>query len=246
MYTGVLRKIPMVRGIIVLVETFSLGFSALTYSANVGAEAEEKEIGTLAMATTILISISFAIGLFFVLPVLASKALETPLDSNVLANLSEGVIRLVVFLGYIFLIGKMPSIRRVFMYHGAEHMTIHAYESDESLDIESVRKYPTAHPRCGTAFLLTVMVVSIAVFTFIGREPFWWLILSRIVLVPIIAAISYEVIRYSGLHMNNKFVRYCSAPSLALQALTTQVPDDDQIEIAIAAMEQVLVTDNSQ
>ena len=131
----------------------------------------------------------------------------------------------------------MSEIKRVFMYHGAEHMTVHAQERGDPLDIKSVRKYPTAHPRCGTAFLLVVMVVSILAFVFVGRDPLWWLITSRVVLIPVIASVSYEMIRFSGFHASNPLVQLITGPSLALQALTTRQPDDDQIEIAIAAMQ---------
>ena len=235
----------MLRGVIVLIETLMLGMRALTYSANVGVEAEGDEIGKGAMAVTFAISLTFAVGLFFLIPVLASKAVERPLGSDLLSNLAEGLFRLAIFLAYIYLIGKMEQIRRVFMYHGAEHMTVHAQEHQDTLEIESVRKYSTAHPRCGTAFLLTVMVVAIAVFTLVGREPLWWLLTSRVVLVPLVAAISYEAVRYSGFHTDNAPVRFLAAPSLALQSLTTREPDDDQIEVAIAAMEQALAADES-
>ena len=233
-YTGGLRKVPVLRGILVLAETLTLGMRALTYSANVAAEAEGEEIGKGAMALTFAVSMVFAIGLFFMVPLLASTAVEGPLGSDLLANLVEGVIRLGVFLAYIYLIGRMDQIARVFMYHGAEHMTVHA---------QSVRRYPTAHPRCGTAFLLTVVVVSIAVFTFVGRDPLWWLFTSRIVLVPLVAAISYEAIRFSGFHSDNPIVRVLFAPSLWLQALTTRQPEDGQIEVAIAAMEHAIAAD---
>ena len=245
LYTGRLRKLPLLRGVIVLIETLTLGLRALTYSANVGAEAEGDEIGKGAMAVTFAISLTFAVGLFFLVPVLASKAVERPLGSDLLSNLAEGVFRLAIFLAYIYLIGRMEQIRRVFMYHGAEHMTVHAQEHDEPLEIESVRKYSTAHPRCGTAFLLTVMVVAIAVFTLVGREPLWWLLASRVVLIPFVAAISYEAVRYSGFHSDNALVRFLAAPSLALQALTTREPDDDQIEVAIAAMKQAVAADEA-
>ncbi len=245
LYTGRLRRLPVLRGVIVLIETLMLGMRALTYSANVGVEAEGDEIGKGAMAVTFAISLTFAVGLFFLIPVLASKAVERPLGSDLLSNLAEGLFRLAIFLAYIYLIGKMEQIRRVFMYHGAEHMTVHAQEHQDTLEIESVRKYSTAHPRCGTAFLLTVMVVAIAVFTLVGREPLWWLLTSRVVLVPLVAAISYEAVRYSGFHTDNAPVRFLAAPSLALQSLTTREPDDDQIEVAIAAMEQALAADES-
>ena len=242
-FTGRLRRIPLVRGVIAMAETLTLGMRALTYSANVAAEAEGEEISARSMAGMMAVSLTIAIGLFFLVPVLASDRLEGLLGSSLMANIAEGVIRLGLFLGYILLIGRMNDIRRVFMYHGAEHMTVHAQERGDPLNIAHIRRYPTAHPRCGTAFLLVVMVVAILAFIFVGREPFWWLIASRIVLVPLIAAVSYEVIRFSGRHAANPLVALITAPSLALQSLTTRQPDDDQIEIAIAAMQQAQAAD---
>ena len=242
-YTGLFRKIPVLRGILVLAEMMTLGMRALMYSARVGAEAEGEEIGKGAMAATIAFSVTFAIGLFFILPVLASRSIEGLLGSEVLSNLAEGAIRMILFIAYIYLIGRMSEIRRVFMYHGAEHMTVHAQERGDSLDIASIRQYPTAHPRCGTAFLLTVMVVAIVVFTFVGRDPLWWLIVSRIVLIPVEAAVSYEIIRFSGFHSSSPLVRLITVPNLALQSLTTRDPDDEQIAVAVAAMDSALKAD---
>jgi uncharacterized protein YqhQ len=243
LFTGGFRKVPLLRGVIVLVETLILGMKALTFSANVGLEAEGEEIGKGAMAGMLAFALLFAVGLFFLVPVLASKPLEGLLGSDLLSNLAEGLIRLSVFLAYIYLIGRMEQIHRVFMYHGAEHMAVHAQERHDPLEVEAVRRHPTAHPRCGTAFLLTVMVVAVAVFTFVPRDPFWWLIVSRIVLIPVIAAASYEAIRFSGFHSDNPLVRAITAPSLALQKLTTRQPEDDQIEVAIAAMKQAIAAD---
>ncbi len=245
LFTGRLRRLPLIRGSLVLIETLMLGMRALSYSANVGAEAEGEELGKGAMAVMMAVALTFAIGLFFLAPVFASRGLEGVLDSDIASNIAEGVIRLGLFLGYIFLISRMNDIRRVFMYHGAEHMTVHAQERGDPLELEAVRKYPTAHPRCGTAFLMTVMVVAIIIFTFVPRDPLWWLITSRIVLIPIIAAISYEVIRFSGFHSNNPLVRLITIPNLALQGLTTRQPDDDQIEIAIHAMEHAIDADEN-
>ena len=242
-FTGKLRRIPLARGVIAMAETLTLGMRALSYSANVAAEAEGEEISARSMAGMMAVSLTIAIGLFFLVPVLASDRLEGLLGSSLMANIAEGVIRLGLFLGYILLIGRMNDIRRVFMYHGAEHMTVHAQERGDPLNVAHIRRYPTAHPRCGTAFLLVVMVVAILAFIFVGREPFWWLIASRIVLVPLIAAVSYEVIRFSGRHAANPLVALITAPSLALQSLTTRQPDDDQIEIAIAAMQQAQAAD---
>lgn len=244
LFTGRLRRIPLIRGVIALAETLTLGMRALSYSANVGMMEEGEELSKGALAGMMIVSLTVAIGLFFVLPVLASRSLEGVLGSSFAANIVEGVLRLGLFLAYILLIGRMNDIRRVFMYHGAEHMTVHAQERGDPLELGAIRKYSTAHPRCGTAFLLVVMVLAIVAFVFVGREPFWWLIASRIVLIPFIAAASYEIIRLSGRYSGNPLVKLITGPSLALQALTTREPDDDQIEIAIAAMQRTLDADN--
>ncbi|MDA0769447.1 MAG: hypothetical protein BZY79_06065 [SAR202 cluster bacterium Casp-Chloro-G4] len=242
-FTGNLRRIPLVRGIITLAETLTLGMRALSYSANVGMESEGEEIGKGSIALMMVLSLTIAIGLFFLLPLAASWFLEGVLGSSLAANVAEGVIRLALFVGYILLIGQMNDIKRVFMYHGAEHMTVHAQERGDPLEVEYIRKYSTAHPRCGTAFLLVVMVLAIVAFIFVGREPLWWLFTSRVVLIPVIASVSYEVIRWSGRYSGNSLVGLITGPSLALQALTTKEPDDDQIEIAIAAMNSALEAD---
>ena len=250
--TGRLRRLPLARGVIILVETLTLGMRALSYSANVGMESpdaededEQDEIGAGAIVGMMLLSLAFAVGLFFLVPLFASRPLEGKFGNDLLSNVAEGLIRLALFLVYIWLIGKMREINRVFMYHGAEHMTVHAQEHGEPLDIGSVRKYSAAHPRCGTAFLLTVMVVAIAVFAFVPRQPFWWLITSRVILIPAIAAASYEIIRWSGRYANNPLVSLITRPSLVLQKLTTRPPEDDQIEVAIAAMKRAVEADRS-
>ena len=246
LFTGRLRRVPLLRGVIALIETLTLGMRALSYSANVGVEAEGEELSSGAVAGMMVVPLVFGVGLFFVIPVFASRSLEGWVGSDLAANVIEGIIRLGIFLVYIVLIGKMEGIRRVFMYHGAEHMTVHAQERGDPLDVESVRKYATAHPRCGTAFLLVVMVIAVVAFVFVGREPLWWLVVSRIVLVPVIAAAAYEVIRLSGRYSANPLVGLITRPSLALQSLTTRQPDDDQIEIAIAAMTQAIDADEAQ
>ena len=165
--------------------------------------------------------------------------------SDIVSNIAEGAIRMAIFVAYIWLIGRMGEIRRVFMYHGAEHMTVHAQERGDRLVVEEIRKYSPAHPRCGTAFLLTVMVVAILVFVFVPREPLWWLVASRVVFIPLIAAVAYEVIRWSGRYEDVPVVKLISAPNLLLQKLTTRPPDDDQIEVAVAAMQTALAADAS-
>ena len=246
LFLGRLKRMPLVRGVLVLSESLVLGFRALTFSANVGAEAEGEELSKTSLIIMMLISLSFGIGLFFLTPVLASEGIGLLIKSELVSNLIEGLLRLVLLVGYMYLIGKIGDIRRVFMYHGAEHMTVHAQEHGDPLEIHNIRKYSTAHPRCGTAFLLTVVLVSIVVFVFIPRHPMWWLIGSRIVLVPVIAAISYEIIRFSGFHSDSLIVKLLARPNLALQKLTTRQPDDDQIEIAIHAMKGAIAADNDE
>ncbi|MDA0988435.1 MAG: DUF1385 domain-containing protein [Chloroflexi bacterium] len=243
LYTGKLRSIPLVRGVIVLIETLVIGIQALSRSANIALEEEGQELSRLSMASMLLVSLSIGIGLFFIAPLLAIRSLDSFIASDEASNLVEGLLRLAMFLAYIFLIGRLPDIKRVFAYHGAEHMTVHAHEHDLPLDVEHVRGFSTAHNRCGTAFLLVVMVVAIAVFTFVGRPSLPISIASRIVLLPVIAGISYEIIRFSGAHAGNVLVKLIVYPSLALQALTTRQPDDAQIEVAIASMKHAIAVD---
>ncbi len=252
LYTGAVRRVPLLRGAIVLVETLSLGMRALSYSANVNmedpdadpnSEVESEELGPGAVASMLLVSFGFAIALFFLLPLFASRPLEGVFGNDIVSNIAEGVIRLAVFVAYIWVIGRMPDIRRVFMYHGAEHMTVHAQERGDPLVIDAIRKYSPAHPRCGTAFLLTVMVVAIVVFVLVPRDPVWWMILSRVIFIPVIAALAYEIIRWSGRYEDNPAVGLIIAPNLLLQRLTTRQPEDDQIEVAVAAMQTALEAD---
>ena len=243
LYTGRLKNIPLVRGVVVLIETMVIGIEALSRSANIALEEEGQELSGWAMGGMLAFSLAIGIGLFFIAPLLAIRSLDTFFSSSQASNLAEGILRLTMFLAYIFLIGRLPDIKRVFAYHGAEHMTVHAYEHDLPLEVEHVRSFSTAHNRCGTAFLLVVMIVAIVVFTFVGRPPLPITIASRIVLVPLIAAISYEIIKFSGAHAGNPLVKLIVYPSLALQALTTRKPDDDQIEVAIHAMKHAIAVD---
>ena len=242
-YVSILRRIPFVRGVVVLLETLVLGTRALTYSANVALEQEGKKLGGWSLGLMLTLSLSFGIGLFFVAPLYLVHILDPYFGSSLLSNLAEGTIRLAFFVGYIWILGWMPDIRRVFAYHGAEHMTVHTYEKGEPLEVEAVRKHPTAHPRCGTAFLLVVLIVAIIIFVFLGRPDWLLRVTSRIVLIPVIAGISYELIRFSGAHAHNILVRTLMAPSLALQTFTTRNPDDSQIEVAIHAMKTAVAAD---
>ena len=245
-YTGRLRNLPLVRGIIVLAETLTLGLKALMFSANAAMEEEGKEdeeMSGWAQAAMLGLSISLAVVIFFLIPLFASVGIDRLVESDILSNLIEGGLRFVIFLGYVWAIGFMPDMRRVYAYHGAEHMTIAAHEHGDALEIEAIRKHPKEHPRCGTAFLMIVIIVSILAFTFLGRPELWLLVLSRVLLVPVIAAVSYEIIRFNAAYGHLAVAKLLIAPGVALQKLTTRRPDDDQIEVAIAAMRNALKAD---
>ncbi len=242
-YVGRIRRLPLIRGMITLAETMHLGIWALIFSQNVAlAEAEDDEDESLGVAgaITLLLAFVIAVGLFVLGPVFATKWLEDELEPAILSVILEGLLRLALLLGYLWLVGRMPDVRRVFEYHGAEHKTISAWEAGETLEPDRIRGFSRAHPRCGTSFLLVVAVVSIVVFTALGTPPLWWRLTSRIVFVPLIAAVAYEAIRAGGLYRHHRVVGWLFAPNLWLQALTTREPDDEQIRVAIAAMEGAL------
>lgn len=246
-------KLPIIRGAVALVQSLVIGIGALNFSANEAMTEEEKEkegitgsgeLSSLALAGTMAFAFAFGIGLFFVMPLYATKLLTQFAiisDNNVVFNLVDGVIRVIVFLIYIWGISRMNDIRRVFQYHGAEHKSIFAYEAGESLSIENVKKYSRLHPRCGTSFLLIVMLVSIAVFSLIPKLwPFYLKAFSRVILLPLIAGISYEFLKWSAKNEANPLVKLVIAPGLALQRLTTGEPDDDQLEVAIRSLNEAL------
>lgn len=246
-YNGRPRRWPLVRGFLTLLETMLLGIKALQLSANMAAmdrdpDAEEGIPGWV-MASTLGISLVFGIGLFFITPLLIAWSLNPVLNSDLLSEIVEGVVRLVFLLSYITLIGMLNDVKRVFAYHGAEHMTVHALEAGLPLTVDNVRKFGTPHARCGTAFLLTVVVVSVVVFALLLGPPLEWRIASRILLLPVIAAVSYEFLRFSGRHQNAWFGQMIAQPGLWLQKLTTRQPDDSQIEVAIHAMETAIAAD---
>ena len=249
-FTGKLRKIPLIRGFLALLETLNLGIKALNQSATlamVDQTAEgQKEMSPWVLAMTLAISLIIGIGIFFVVPQLIVTPIHSIVQSDILINVIEGLLRLVILVGYIWVISFMENIKRVFCYHGAEHMAVHTYEAGLALEISNVRKFGTPHPRCGTAFLLTVVLVSIIAFMFLGWPELHWRIISRIALLPVIAAISYEFIRFSGLHQTWWIARQMAVPGLILQRLTTRQPDDSQIEVAISAMEAAIAADTGQ
>jgi uncharacterized protein YqhQ len=245
-----LRNIPFLRGVLVLLETLLVGMKSLTISANEAAadenSEEDQQLSSVAMASLLTVSLVLGIGIFFLIPVFVSRLVDNSGANNFIANLVEGGIRLALFIGYVWIIGKMNDIKRVFGYHGAEHMVVHAHEAREPLTLESVRRFPPAHPRCGTSFLMTVVLVSIIMFMFFPRDPFWFLVVSRIVLVPIIAGISYEFIRFAGTHPNSIWIRMFNSPNILLQDLTTRQPDDGMMEVAITAIEYAIAMDEGR
>lgn len=250
LFTGRIRSVPFIRGGAVLLETLLLGVKALHRSANMAMLDQtgdsDEEMSGWAMGVTLGISLVLGIGIFFILPLLLVKLLDPSIASDLLSNVVEGFLRLAILLAYIWGVGFIKDIRRVYAYHGAEHMAVHAHEAALPLSVANVRKFGTPHPRCGTAFLLTVVLVSIVIFAFLGRPDFEWRILSRIVLLPVVAGISYEIIRFSGAHQNWSIAQAVAWPGLLLQRLTTRQPDDAQIEVAITAMESAIAADAGQ
>ncbi len=234
---------PVIRGVVALGESLKIGFKALAISANAQLEEEEEEIGGWMWGVTIALSMALAIGLFFVIPVGATSLIKDQLGSALLFWLVEGVLRTAIFIGYILLISRLPDLRRVFEYHGAEHKTISAFEAEDQLVPERAKLYSRLHPRCGTSFLLIVMVLAIFVFAPIGLPAWYWLLASRILGIPLIAGLSYEVIKWAGKNRSKRWVRALMWPGLMLQNLTTREPDESQLEVAIAALNAVLAVE---
>jgi uncharacterized protein YqhQ len=239
-------KLPIVRGAVALFSSLIIGIQALNFSANEalaeGEEKEKEELSPWAMGGTMAVAFGFGILLFFIMPLYLTKLL-TPVigESNIVFNLVDGAIRVAVFLLYIIGISRMPDIQRVFQYHGAEHKSIFTFEAGEELIVENVRKYSCLHPRCGTSFLLIVMLVSILIFSLIPKLwPFYFKAGSRIILLPVIAGVSYEILKWTAKHDSHPLVKLVIAPGLALQRLTTREPDDKQIEVAIRSMKVAL------
>lgn len=234
----ILKK-PFLRGVVSLVESLVMGMKALAYSAQVSGDEDEK-LDSKEMALTIAVSAGLAILLFIVIPTWSMRFLTGITQDHMALNLAEGVLRMAIFLAYIAAISSMNDIQRVFQYHGAEHKTIYTYEAGLPLKVENVRPFSTLHPRCGTNFLMIVMLISMFIFTFLGWPSLLERIVSRIILMPVIAGVSYELIRYAGAHTDNPLVRIAITPGLLLQKLTTRQPDDSQIEVAIASLKAVV------
>jgi uncharacterized protein YqhQ len=252
LYGGIVQKIPLVRGMTMLWDALGLGMKALMFSADIqmsgesdpASDSKSSEPASLSKPlawTTVALAMVFGIGIFFVTPLAVVGVAEQFLGAHTLwSNLAEGLIRLVLLVGYVALIGLMPDVKRVYAYHGAEHMTIHAWEHNDPLDPAHVAKYPPAHPRCGTAFLLEVVAISVILFALLGTPDLWLRVLSRILLIPVIAGIAYELLRLGGKYPNSVLMKAIVAPGLLLQALTTRYPDESQMEVAIASMNELL------
>lgn len=242
-YTSRLRKAPLIRGIIVLIEALVLGIKTLLYSANVSLEEEEAEIPRGLVWAIVTVALAFSIALFFIAPLFLTKLLNPYLNSPLLFNLIDGLIRLIIFIIYLKLMSLVPDIKRVFAYHGAEHKAVNAYEDNAPLEVEAARRYSTAHVRCGTSFLFVVLIIAIIVFALVGLPSLWLLVLSRVLLIPVIAALGYEFIYFGANHAKNSLVRAIITPGLWLQSLTTREPDDSQLEIALLALSKVIEID---
>jgi uncharacterized protein YqhQ len=242
-------KVPFVRGLVVLYETLFVGTRWLVRSASVqaagtGEDGEEGvELGKGSIALMLGLTLVFGVGVFFLLPLFIASATTANIQNGVVQHLVEGLIRVAIFIGYLLLIARASEVQRVFQYHGAEHMTIHALEAGDPLVVHEVRKYPTAHPRCGTEFLVVVIALSIIAFSLVGRQEPIVMILSRVLLIPVIAAVGYEILKWGARHRGNALVRAIMYPGILVQKITTRQPTDDMIEVAIVSMEQALEAD---
>ena len=235
---------PVIRGVVALAESLKIGFNALGISANAQLGEEEEPISGGMWIGTVIAALALAIGLFFVVPVGLTSIFKDHLGSAFLFWLVEGILRTAIFLGYLWLLSKMQELRRVFEYHGAEHKVISCFEAGEELTPENAQKYSRLHPRCGTSFLLIVMIVAIFVFAPLGLPAWYWLVASRILGVPLIAGLSFEVIKFAGRNRRKRWVRGVMWPGMQLQKLTTREPDHEQLAVAIAAMEAVLAVED--
>jgi uncharacterized protein YqhQ len=239
-YTGKWRKTPLTRGVIVILESLILGIQTLMQSANVALEEEETKLTGWSMWAILLPALAFSVGVFFVLPLFITNIFNSHFPSSFVFVLVEGLIRVAIFILYLKLVSMMKDIKRVFAYHGAEHKAVNAYEAGVPLEVKPAQIYSTANPRCGTSFLFSVMVIAIIVFSIVGKSNIWLMVVSRIVLVPVIAALGYEFIYFTSRHVDNPILRWMTRPGMWIQALTTREPDDMQMEVALAALQKVI------
>ena len=238
-------KWPFARGLVVLYETLVIGTRWLIRSANVQAEEDDVELGKGSIIVMLIITFGIAIAIFSLLPLFISSVATSGSDQGWAQPVLEGIIQVAIFRGYLYLVSRTPDIHRVFQYHGAEHMTIHALEAGDPLTVDEVRKYPTAHHRCGTEFLVVLVMLSIFTFSLIGKQEPLVMIASRLIAIPLLAAVGYEVLRLGARYRHNGLVRVIMYPGILVQMITTKRPDDDMIEVAITSMQEALVADGN-
>jgi uncharacterized protein YqhQ len=241
-------RLPVIRGVVALVESLRIGFRALNISANAqlppGEDGKQEELGGGAWLGTVIVAVGLAVGLFFLLPVGITSTFKSELPNSIVFVIVEKAIRISIFLGYLFLISRLKDLRRVFEYHGAEHKTIACYEAGQPLTPENAQRYSRLHPRCGTSFLLIVMIVAFFVFAPLGTPAWYWLFASRVLGIPLVAGLAFEVIKWFGRNRNRAWARALMWPGLQLQRLTTREPDYAQLAVAIAALEGVLAVED--
>jgi len=242
LYTGKLRSWPLFRGVIVLIEALVFGIRTLMFSANEALGEEDEKVGGWLVWVMLAVSLVFAVALFFLSPLFITRLLH--IGNPILFNLTEGGVRLAIFVAYLWIVTLLPDIRRVFAYHGAEHKTVNGYEAGAPLEPAAVKRFSKAHVRCGGSFLFVVLIIAIIVFSMVGKPALWLMIVSRIVLIPVIAALGYEVIYFGARHTNNILIKIILAPGMWVQSFTTREPDESQLEVAIAAMKTAVEADN--
>ncbi len=245
-YNGWMRRTPLLRGVIVLIEALVLGIRSLIYSANISLEEEEEQLTQKSVWAMLAAALVLAVGLFFIAPLFLTKLANPFIANSLIFHIVEGIIRLAFFVAYLWLISRLADIKRVFTYHGAEHKTVNAYEAGVSLEVEAIKNHSTAHVRCGTSFLFIVLIIAIVVFALIGRQELWIMVVTRILLIPVIAGVSYEVTYFGARHSQNKLVRAILSPGLLLQSLTTGEPDDSQLEVSISALKKAIEIDEAE
>ena len=242
-------RAPFFRGLVLLYETLVIGTRWLMRSGSVQAEGEGQELGKGTIALTLIVTLGMAIGLFVLLPLFLAGAATTAVagpGQTLLAHLVEGLIRVVIFVGYLLLVSRFGDIQRTFQYHGAEHMTIHALEHEDPLTVEAVRNYPTAHQRCGTEFLVIFIILSILMFSLLAGQDLVVSIVGRVLLVPVIASLAYELLRFGARYRQHWWIRWLYLPGIWLQGITTRQPDDGMIEVAIASMREALAANGEE
>ncbi len=233
-------KLPIIRGFVSLIDSLVTGIKALTFSAGQQAQEEEEEITPVEMFFTVVIALGLGLLLFVALPTASADWVKSLIHGVFWQNILEGVIRLLVFLLYVVAISRMKDIQRVFQYHGAEHKAIFTYEEGLDLAVDNTRQFTTLHPRCGTSFLLIVMVISVLIFAFLPLNPLWLRIVSRFVAMPLVAGAAYEVLKFTGRYHKSAWLRWAIVPGLWLQKLTTREPDDRQVEVALEALKAIV------